>query len=46
MFSYELDAVFELNFFLKSCECRRWLTLGRAVEMNIFADLTISKRQK
>ncbi len=30
MFSYELDAVFEQNFFAKSCECRRWLTLGRS----------------
>jgi hypothetical protein len=30
MFSYELDAVFEQNFLAKSCECRRWLTLGRS----------------
>jgi hypothetical protein len=24
-----VKSVFEHNFFAKSCECRRWLTLGR-----------------
>jgi hypothetical protein len=45
MFSYELDAVFEQNFFAKKLRVPP-LSDPRAVEMNIFADLTISKRQK
>jgi hypothetical protein len=44
MFSYELDAVFEQNFRQKLRVPP--LVDPRAVEMNIFADLTISKRQK
>jgi hypothetical protein len=44
MFSYEMDAVFEQNFRQKLRVPP--LVDPRAVEMNIFADLTTSKRQK
>jgi hypothetical protein len=37
-----IKSAFEHNFFAKSCECRRWLTL----EIDIFTDLTISKESK
>jgi hypothetical protein len=45
MFPYELDALFLSKFFRKKLRVPP-LVDPRVVEINIFADLTISKRQK